>query len=167
MKAYHMGLVSKDIVLKALLQYYPRMMCIKALTQLVKEDYTNWSDYSLWRDFFGNALSKQVIENGAAFVGPNTWCGKLVRELYNEIVPVFMDIELRRGEAETIVTQDMRGVTYVQGIDYLIRILKALGKDTLSRDTYYSWYSWHYNRAMDTKKENFVFFVKSVLSKRG
>lgn len=165
MKAYHMGLVSKDIVWKALLQYYPRMMCIKALTQLVKEDYTNSKNYSLWRDFFGNDLSKQVIENGAAFVGPNTWCGKLARELYNEIVPVFMDIELRRGEAETIVTQDMRGVTYVQGIDYLIRILKALGKDTLSRDTYYSWYSWHYNRAMDTKKEILCFLLKACYPK--
>lgn len=165
LKAFHMGLVSRDIVWKALLHYYPRMMCLKALTQLVKGDYANAGNYHLWRDFFGNALSKQVAENGAAFVGPDTWCGKLVQELYNEIVPVFMDIELRRGEAETTVTQDMRGVTYVQGMDYLIRILKALGKDTLSRDTYYSWYSWYYNPAMDTKKEVLCFLLKACYPK--
>ena len=34
----------------------------------------------------------------------------------------------------------MAGITYIRGIEYLIRILKALGKDTLGREGYYSWY---------------------------
>ncbi|MDE7206823.1 MAG: hypothetical protein K2N90_06655, partial [Lachnospiraceae bacterium] len=170
LKAYHMGLISKDIVWKALLHYYPRMMCLNALTQLVKGNHaqfghTNPDNYGLWREFFGNILSKQMIENSAAFVGADTWRGKLVRELYDTIVPVFMDIELRRGEAETAVTQDIRGITYVEGMDWFVRILKALGKDTLSRDTYYSWYLWYYNRSMDTKKEILCFLLKACYPK--
>lgn len=41
LKAYHMGLISKDILWKALLHYYVRTTCIKAMTQLVKGDFTN------------------------------------------------------------------------------------------------------------------------------
>ena len=167
LKAYHMGLVSKDILYQALMHYYPRIMCFKALTQLVKGEYANRDNTHLWREFFGDILFIRVIEEGEAFIGPDTWCGKLVQELYDTIVPVFVDIELRRGEAETAVSQDMRGITYIQGMAYLIRILKALGKDTLSRDTYYSWYSWYYDRSMDTKKEVLSFLLKACYPKEG
>lgn len=161
LKAYHMGLISKDILWKALLHYYVRTTCIKAMTQLVKGDFTSRQNYGLWQEFFGYERMEQVAENGAAFVGPDTWCGKLIRELYDEIVPVFMDIELRRGEAETEVTRDMRGITYVEGADYLIRILKALGKDTLSRDTYYMWYDWYNSQSMGTKQNSLCFLLKA------
>lgn len=165
LKAYRMGLISKDILWKALLHYYPRTTCLKAITQFVKGEYTNRQNYHLWREFFGYERMGQVLENGSAFVGPDTWCGKLLRELYDTIVPVFMDIELRRGEAETAVTRDMRGIAYVQGTDYLIRILKALGKDTLSRDTYYLWYDWYYSQSMGTKKETLCFLLKACYPK--
>ncbi len=161
LKAYHMGLISKDILWKALLHYYVRTTCIKAMTQLVKGDFTSRQNYGLWQEFFGYERMEQVAENGAAFVGSDTWRGKLIRELYDEMVPVFMDIELRRGEAETEVTRDMRGITYVEGADYLIRILKALGKDTLSRDTYYMWYDWYNSQSMGTKQNSLCFLLKA------
>ena len=80
------------------------------------------------------------MEQGESFTGKDTWCGRLVRELYDTIVPLMVDTELRRGESETIFSADMAGITYIRGIEYLIRILKALGKDTLGREGYYSWY---------------------------
>lgn len=85
-------------------------------------------------------MAQSIIEQGEALVGKDTWCGRLVQELYDLIVPVMVDTELRRGEAETVFSGDMGGITYIQGIAYLTRILMALGKDTLSRETYYSWY---------------------------
>ena len=60
--------------------------------------------------------------------------------MYERIVPVLVDTELRRGEAETEFSWDVRGISYIRGISYLVRILMALGKDTLGREAYYSWY---------------------------
>ena len=54
-----------------------------------------------------------------------------MQELYDAIVPVMVDTELRRGEAETVFSEDIGGITYITGVEYLVRILKALGKDKL------------------------------------
>lgn len=149
LKAYHMELISKDILLKSILNYFNRRNNLKALTQLVKGEYAKPANRALWRQFFGENMAQSIIEQGEALVGKDTWCGRLVQELYDLIVPVMVDTELRRGEAETVFSGDMGGITYIQGIAYLIRILMALGKDTLSRETYYSWYY----SANNTKKD--------------
>lgn len=139
-KAYHLGLVSKDIVYKAVLNYFNRAETLQALTQLAKGEYKKPGNRRVWERFFGADMASDILEKGDEVVGEGTWCGQLIRELYDSIIPVLVDIELRRGEAETRVSADMSGITYIQGIGYLVRILMALGKDPLSRDAYYSWY---------------------------
>ncbi len=140
LKAYHMELVSRDILFKAVFHYFNRKNTLEALTQLVKGEYTKPGNRMLWRRFFGENREEEILEQGESFTGKDTWCGRLVRELYDTIVPLMVDTELRRGESETIFSADMAGITYIRGIEYLIRILKALGKDTLGREGYYSWY---------------------------
>ncbi|MCI8662407.1 MAG: DUF4132 domain-containing protein [Hungatella sp.] len=162
LKAYHMGMISRDILYKAVLNYYHRATCLRALTQLVKGEYTKPENRQLWRKFFGDALGARVSEEGADLVGPDTWCGRLVQELYETIVPVFVDMELRRGEAETSVSADVIGISYIQGISYLVRILMALGKDPLSRETYYSWYY----TSRNTKKDVLSLLLKSCYPAR-
>lgn len=149
LKAYHMELISKDILVKAILNYFNRRNNLKALTQLVKGEYAKPANRALWQQFFGEGMAQRIMEQGETLVGKDTWCGHLVQELYDLIVPMMVDTELRRGEAETVFSDDMGGITYIQGIEYLIRILMALGKDTLSRETYYSWYY----SANNTKKD--------------
>lgn len=140
LKAYHMGLIGRDILYKGVLNYFHRATVLQALCQLVKGEYKKPGNRQIWNQFFGNDMAAQVMEQGEALAGPDTWCGKLVRELYDAIIPVLADIELRRGEGETRVSADMTGVSYIQGISWLVRILMALGKDPLSRDAYYYWY---------------------------
>lgn len=140
LKAYHLGVISKDVLMKALFEYFSRQAVLGALCQAVKGEYTKPSNRWLWNVFFGNGISSRIYEEKLDILSENTWCGKLMRELYSEIIPVIVDTELRRGEAETIFSEDMSGVSYIQGTEYLVRILMALGKDTLGRDAYYSWY---------------------------
>jgi len=149
LKAYHMELISRDILFKAVLNYFNRKNCLRALTQLVKGEYGKPSNRMLWRQFFGERMEQEILEQGEAIVGIKTWCGRLVQELYDTIVPLMVDVELRRGEAETVFSEDMDGITYIRGMEYLIRILMALGKDTLGRESYYSWYY----SSKHTKKE--------------
>lgn len=139
LKAYHLGAVSKDIMYKGVLNYFHRASALQAVCQLVKGEYKKPGNRQIWNRFFGNDMAVQVLERGEDLVGPDTWCGKLVRQLYDTVIPVLVDIELRRGEAETRVSGDMAGISYIRGIPLLIRILMALGKDPLSRDAYYYW----------------------------
>ena len=58
-------------------------------------------------------------------MGESSWCRKLIQELYDRIVPVIVDTELRRGEAETPFSSYIVGIAYISGCEYLIRILMA------------------------------------------
>lgn len=140
LKAYHMGLISRDILLKAVLNYFNRRDCLRALSQLVKGEHGKPADRMLWRQFFGEEMAEKIVEQGEMTVGRDTWCGRLLQELYDAIIPVMVDTELRRGEAETVFSGDINGITCIKGVEYLVRILMALGKDTLGRESYYSWY---------------------------
>lgn len=157
LKAYHMGLISKDTLFQAVLNDYHRSTCLRALTQLVKGEYAKPGNRQVWNRFFGSPMAGRIIEQGAELVGPDTWCGKLVQDLYHTIIPVIVDMELRRGEAETPVSVDMAGVSYIRGTGYLVRILMALGKDALSRETYYSWYY----TSRNSKREVLSLLLKS------
>ena len=60
-------------------------------------------------------------------------------ELYKEILPAVLKVELKRGEQPTPFSQDIRNIQVIYGIDYMIQILTALGKDPLQRG--YSYYT--------------------------
>ena len=139
LKAYHLGLVTKDVLYKGVLNYFHRGSALQAICRMVKGEYKKSGNWRTWSQFFGNEMAGQVLDQGEDLAGPDTWCGKLIKELYDAIVPVFVDMELRRGEEETRVTAYMAGISYIQGASWLIRILMALGKDPLSRDAYYCW----------------------------
>ncbi len=148
LKAYHIGLISKNSLIQCIMNYFPRNTTLYVLTQLVKGEYYKSSNRSVWNRFFGNQMSEKVMEQGENLVGSDTWCGKLVQELYDIIIPVMVDTELRRGEEETVFSWDISSISFIQGIPYLVRILMALGKDPLDRDAYYSYQSRHAKRTV-------------------
>ncbi|MCI8578857.1 MAG: DUF4132 domain-containing protein [Lachnospiraceae bacterium] len=150
LKAYHMGLVSRDILYKAVLDYFSRTQSLQILSKVVKGECVKPMNRRNMMGFFGTEMADQLYQEGEDSLGPDTWTGKLLRELYGDIVPVMVDRELRRGEAETEFSHDIYGISYIRGIPYLKRILMALGKDTLGRNTYYSWY---YSNREVTKQE--------------
>ncbi len=140
LKAYHMGLVSGDILYKAVMEYFAREDCLRVLCEVRKGEAVKSQNRQILDAFFGWETTNQIYREGESFFGEDTWQGKLLREMYERIVPVLVDTELRRGEAETEFSWDVRGISYIRGISYLVRILMALGKDTLGREAYYSWY---------------------------
>lgn len=60
-------------------------------------------------------------------------------ELYRELVPTVLQVELKRGEQPTPFSEHIRQIRVIYGIDYMIQIVTALGKDPLKRG--YSYYS--------------------------
>lgn len=67
-------------------------------------------------------------------------------ELYREALPVVLKVELRRGEQPTPFSADIKNIQVIYGIDYMIQILTALGKDPLQRG--YSYYSSNTDRKL-------------------
>ena len=69
LKAFHMGLVSKDILYKAMLNYFHRGDTLQALTQLVKGEYKKPGNRRIWEGFFGRTLASEILEKGEELVG--------------------------------------------------------------------------------------------------
>lgn len=53
--------------------------------------------------------------------------------LYQETLPIVLAVELKRGEQPTPFSSEIKSIQVIYGIDYMIRILTALGKDPLER----------------------------------
>ncbi|NBJ81652.1 DUF4132 domain-containing protein [bacterium 1XD42-94] len=62
---------------------------------------------------------------------------RFAHELYQELVPMILEVELARGEQETPFSYAALNIHMIYGIDTMIRILTALGSDTLSRNGHY------------------------------
>ncbi len=61
--------------------------------------------------------------------------------LYQETLPMVLAVELKRGEQPTPFSPEINHIQAIYGIDYMIQILTALGKDPLARGCGYSYSS--------------------------
>lgn len=97
--------------------------------------------------FFGPNVLKPV-DGKYRFdtIGPEMPEMTFAHELYKELLPVILKVELKRGEQPTPFSQDIRSIQVIYGIDYMIQILTALGKDPLQRG--YSYYSSNTDRKL-------------------
>ena len=65
---------------------------------------------------------------------------KALEIIYNEgikILDYLVKNELKRGDSPTIYSKSLNRIYRIEGIEYLVQILQALGKETLDRNTYY------------------------------
>ena len=58
--------------------------------------------------------------------------------LASRLIEKILDVELKRGDSETVFSKAAVKIRRIYGIDRLMEILKAFGSDTISRTSY--WY---------------------------
>lgn len=63
---------------------------------------------------------------------------QLCAEVYSRLTDLILDVELKRGDTPTVFSE---AVSRIEGIPRLMEILRALGKEPLDRNTYYSFSS--------------------------
>ena len=73
----------------------------------------------------------------------------LAEECYEKICGFVMNTELVRGDTETDYSSASLSLNRVYGVEYLIRILGALGEETLDRSSYFYAYS---NRSISKRE---------------
>ncbi|WP_339007280.1 DUF4132 domain-containing protein [Fusobacterium animalis] len=62
---------------------------------------------------------------------------KIIYDEGRKIVDYLVQNELKRGDSPTKYSELLHGIKRIEGIDYLVQILQALGKETLDRAAYY------------------------------
>ena len=75
--------------------------------------------------------------------------------LYDEgikIVDYLVQNELKRGDSPTKYSKAIYRIKRIEGIDYLVQILQALGKETLDRNSFYHNFSYYWS-GTDKKRE--------------
>ena len=75
------------------------------------------------------------------------------------ITDVVLNVELKRGDSETIFSKSISSIREIYGMERLIEILKALGKDTLKN----SWYMY----GMISKKDSLGHLLACCMPKDG
>lgn len=62
---------------------------------------------------------------------------ELCRRTAQKLVPIVVNAELQRGDTPTDYSSYVTGIHVLSGMETFVRILSALGKDTLDRSVYY------------------------------
>ena len=137
-KAYRTGLIDRDIFLKSMFRIIGLSNAISDLNVFVKNSPIRFY-YNAPRE--SSSFVKLLAEEG------KTLCDDTIprdSELYKTgnmfaqtIIDKVLDVELKRGDSETVFSKSIRSISAIYGLDRFIQILKALGNEAL-KTSYYS-----------------------------
>ena len=114
-----------------------------------------FSELDGFMDNYRNILAKKEDKKIATL--NQFMLNEALKVIYDEgrkIVDYVVQNELKRGDSPTIYSRSLNRIYRIEGIDYLVQILQALGKETLDRNSYY----WGGN---DTKKSVLSHLLKA------
>lgn len=140
-QCYVRGLWDKDLFYKAVFQYMELKTLLGPVSTVEQKGAVtsrNANAGDLYA-FFG-AVRPLPVDGKFNFdrVGDELPAMKLAHEIYHELVPLVLNVELKRGEQPTPFSGAIKSIRVIYGIGRMIQILTALGKETLQRCTSYS-----------------------------
>lgn len=127
--ALHKSLITKDLLYKGIFEVNGIRRSLEELSLLVKETKKHWELEELVKYGF----IKENVENETLF--------KIGKEVYYALVDKILDIELKRGDTPTEFSASIFHMAHIYGMERLVLILSALGKDKLCRSTFYRYHS--------------------------
>lgn len=138
-KAYRTGIIDRDIFLKSMFRIIGLSNAIIGLNVFVSNSPIRFYYNSPHES---NSFVKLLAEEGKTLCEDDT----IPRdsELYKNgnmfaqtIIDKVLDVELKRGDSETVFSSSIRSISAIYGLDRFIQILKALGNEAL-KTSYYS-----------------------------
>lgn len=161
--AHNHGLISRDYMYKMAFEGNPldkSLECVSNVMQYITEHDRQrqvrgyewkwgWAERKRMdsvKQILLHAPSEELSEKDQA-------CLEIAKQLYTDMSALVMEAELTRGDTETEFSPYVYGLKRVYGAAYFVRILAALGKETLERSTYFSG-SYTYGRRQKVSKKN-------------
>ena len=138
-ECYMRGIWDKDLFYKAIFTYGAVGSLLESVSTVVQKGAVSSQDgHHGVNNFFGYDVLPSVDEKyHFDTVGDEIEEMTFDWMLYRELIPLILKVELKRGEQPTPFSKDIHYIHVVYGIDYMIQILTALGKDPLQRNSYY------------------------------
>ena len=140
-QCYIRGVWDKDLFYKAVFTFSELgsvTESVSTVEQAGAVSFRNARVYCL-NSFFGNGRIKPVDGKYRFDTIKDMPEMDFAHEIYKELIPLVLSVELKRGEQPTPFSYVIDKIRVVYGIDYMIQILTALGKDPLQRG--YSYYT--------------------------
>lgn len=157
MRAYCMGILSKDFLYKAMFEIADLSEALEDLSYIVKfAKEREQKPAERGRDsYYREERAKYVVEK---LLGWDDRDGKeteavtelndeetrrlaVAGEIYEKITAMILDMELGRGDSETDFSKQIYSIRRIYGLEYFVRILSALGTETLERS---GWFNYSY-----------------------
>ncbi len=130
-KACELGLITKDFLYKAAFEMVGLGYAVGGLSDLFRPNLTIYALRGL-QGYMPVDMEKRTLDTENSFY-------KLCSEVYQNIVNLILDVELKRGDTPTVFSDAVRRISRIEGIPRLMEILRAMGSDPLDRNTYYSY----------------------------
>lgn len=125
--AINLKIVEKDLLYQNILD----LDDIKEIKDNISSLNTYMNDY---RYILAKKESKRLKELNPFML---TEALKIIYDEGTKIVNYLVQNELKRGDSSTKYSEALHRIKRIEGIDYLVQILQALGKETLDRASYY------------------------------
>ena len=136
-KACREVIISEDVLYRTLMESFGVREAVSRLAPFVSGRFNRyipverWAYYSLFGSEYKEKLDEgELPTDSEIFRFGNAVAARLTEKI--------LDVELKRGDSETVFSKAVLRIDRIYGIDRLTEILKAIGNDTLSRASY--WY---------------------------
>lgn len=148
-KAENLGLLSDNMLYKAVFEIYGLRYSFSELGRIYKEKLTPY-DKNCLRKF----VSEEELEQER--LNPETAFFKTIDRIYRRVVDCILDVELKRGEFATVFSDSIVKIERFFGMERLVQILVAFGKEKLNRSQYYG-----YGSGEVSRQESFSHLIKT------
>lgn len=139
-RAFCGGVISRDYLYKAIFTDVPLSYTLEKLSDIIQyiRDRKRQLAQRVKEHFWTVKSRKEVVAKLLGHDGEHELSEmderilQTAEEVYETVSSLVMETEMKRGDSETIFSKEIFYLKRVYGIDYFVRILSALGKDTLS-----------------------------------
>lgn len=137
-KAYRTGIIDRDIFLKSMFRIIGLSNAIIGLNVFVSNSPIRFYYNSPHES---NSFVKLLAEEGKTLCEDDTIprdseLYKIGNMFAQTIIDKVLDVELKRGDSETVFSSSIRSISAIYGLDRFIQILKALGNEALKTSYY-------------------------------
>ena len=132
-KAYQLNIISKDMLYKLIFEIFGIEASVSVLNIFLTGETGKREDM----DIILSMENKKLDENNE--IPKDSEFYKAGREIASEFIDNILNVELKRGDTETVFSKSISTISRIYGMDRLIEILKALGDGAIERITYYSY----------------------------
>lgn len=148
-KAANHGLLTEGALYKAVFETFGLRYSFQEMGRLYKDKLSPYDKNCLERFLSEIELEKEKAEEDTPFF-------QRIDRIYQKTVDCILDVELKRGEFTTVFSNSIVRIEKFFGMDRLVQILVAYGKEKLNRSQYYSWRSGEI-----TRQESFSHLIKT------